>query len=256
MGIGYGAHGQTFFNCKSLREVVLHNGLIRIGHNAFRDCKSLRSVELPSTVTEISKGAFSFCSSLRDVVLNEGVQKIEAFTFKECRSLESITIPSTVIEIDTAFRCSSLREIIILNDEIIMLDEAFLGCDDLERFKFPSLWTRLNNIIRAGQRGMEAKLDDITALEWRGGELTIPAVIREIEKQWGMETLAEVDKEKLDEIVRLIVYHEKKEATTLFELALWKVNIYKADISSPTDRAACRIEVPGPVKDTILQYLK
>ena len=45
-----------------------------------------------------------------------------------------------------------------------------------------------------------------------------------------------------------------KEATTLFELALWKEKINQAE-GIPINRNACRIEVPGPVKDTILLYL-
>jgi len=53
----------------------------------------------------------------------------------------------------------------------------------------------------------------------------------------------------------LIVYYEMKEAATLFELALWKARIDQADMSNPADRMASRIEVPGPVKGTILQYL-
>ena len=46
-----------------------------------------------------------------------------------------------------------------------------------------------------------------------------------------------------------------KEATTLFELALWKAKIDRATGISTGNRVACRIEVPGPVKETILQYL-
>mmetsp|Transcript_23056 Transcript_23056/g.37657 ORF Transcript_23056/g.37657 Transcript_23056/m.37657 type:complete len:114 (+) Transcript_23056:33-374(+) len=43
-------------------------------------------------------------------------------------------------------------------------------------------------------------------------------------------------------------------ATTLFELALWK---YKIDQSGASvDCEACRVEVPGSVKDTIFQYLE
>ena len=50
-------------------------------------------------------------------------------------------------------------------------------------------------------------------------------------------------------------YYELKDATTTFELALWKFNLDQADASNITNRAAHRLDVPGPVKDTILQYL-
>ena len=59
----------------------------------------------------------------------------------------------------------------------------------------------------------------------------------------------------LDKIVDLIVYYEMKEATIIVELALWKAKIDQTDENNPADRDVCRIEVPGPVKDAILQYL-
>lgn len=43
------------------------------------------------------------------------------------------------------------------------------------------------------------------------------------------------------------------EATTLFELALWKAKIDEAE--EPVDRQACRVEMPGPVKETTFAYL-
>ena len=59
----------------------------------------------------------------------------------------------------------------------------------------------------------------------------------------------------LGRIIRLVSYYELKEATSTFELALWKSKLDQADVTDPTNRNAYRIDVPGPVKDTILQYL-
>ena len=126
----------------------------------------------------------------------------------------------------------------------------------LERFKFTSVSTRLNDTVQAGQTDIEAKMDSIPAVEWRGGELGIPAIHREIENISGrVDTLVEADKEKLNKIVRLVRYYEIKEATTMFELALWKARIDQAGDAND-NRNAHRIEVPGPVKDHILQYLR
>ena len=144
----------------------------------------------------------------------------------------------------------------IHNEEVQIDDKSFLGCSSLERFKFPGFSTRLNNVIQAGQTDIEAKLDDIPAIEWRDGELGIPSVRRTVENSWGREKIAiDFDREKLAKIVGLIAYYERKEATTLFELALWSSNMYVVDITNPANRGAYRIEVPGPVKETVLQYL-
>lgn len=196
---------------------------------------------------------------MEEVVLNEGLKKIGGNVFHDCSSLERIIIPSTVIEIGkfAFWNCTSLREVVIERYEGVQYgDNVFRECSSLERFSFPRLSTRLDDVIQVGQRGIGAKMDDIPAVEWRSGELVIPAIHRRKRMPWGMETVVDIDKEKLDKVERLIAYYEMKEATTLFELALWKVKIDQTNGDSAIDRGARRIEVPGPVKDTILQYTR
>ena len=249
----------AFYACNSLREVVLNDGIKEFGYSVFAFCTPLQSITIPSTVDDICDFAFCSCRNLNEIVLNEGIQRIGRYTFHECSSLRSIKLPSAVVEIEQyAFsECTGLRDVIIHNEGVQIGDQSFYNCTSLERFKFPGLSTRLDNIIQAGQRGIEAKMDDIQAVEWRGEGLVIPIVRQEIENQWGgVNTLVEVDKEKLYKVDGLISYHEMKEATTLFELALWKARIGHEDTSNPSDHAAYRTEVPGPIKDTILQYLR
>ena len=59
----------------------------------------------------------------------------------------------------------------------------------------------------------------------------------------------------LDKVIALIAYYEMKEATTILELALWKAKMDQAQGKLIEDRGVYRIDVPGPVKDAILQYL-
>ena len=255
--IGTGA----FRDCSSLREVVLNEGLEKIWGHAFEKCTSLQNITIPSTVDEIGSSAFFSCTHLQNALLKDGIKRIQTGAFEWCTSLESITIPSTVIEIGKfAFNtCRRLREVALHNEEVQIDDKAFTSCLSLRRFKFPRLYTRLDNVIRAGQRAIEAKMDDISEVEWRR-ELVIPVIRREVQRSpfrgGGVETLVDVDKEKLNKVKGLISYYEIKEAITMFELALWKAKIDRADISNPADRGACRIEVPGPVKDAILQCLQ
>ena len=42
----------------------------------------------------------------------------------------------------------------------------------------------------------------------------------------------------------------------MFELALWKFKLDQVDEANPIPRKKCRMDVPGPVKDIILQYLR
>jgi len=249
----------AFQNCRSLREVVLNEGLKMIGCHVFDGCTALESITIPTTVDDINASAFMGCTHLQTVVLKEGIKRIKTDAFGECTSLRSVELPSTISKISqNAFRsCRTLREVVIHNEEIQIDDKAFIRCSSKARFKFPSLSTRINNIIQVGHPNIKAKINDIPAVEWRGGELIIPVKKTRAHLGLGSETLIKVDEEKLTKVKGLIVFYEVvKEAIIIFELALWKSRIDQADLSSPSDRRAYRIEVPGPAKDTILQYLR
>ncbi len=58
----------------------------------------------------------------------------------------------------------------------------------------------------------------------------------------------------LGQIDRLIAYYELKEATTLLELAMWKAKMDQSE-ENLINRDEYRIDIPSPVKNTILQYL-
>jgi len=251
----------AFYCCNSLREVVLAEGLKKIGESLFRSCRALESITLPSTVTEIGESAFANCRNLQEVVLHENLQKIGREAFSGCSTLERFTVPSkvTCIEKETFKGCSNLREVKLHDGIWTMGDDVFVNCHLLDGLLLASTSTRLSNIVSAGQVEIETKIDVIInnvfpgvwrPLVRRGSELSIYPEIQGLSLNWS------TIKQCINRIVGLITYYEVREATTLFELALWKSKIDQADISSPSsDRGAYRVEVPGPVKDTVLQYL-
>ena len=251
----------SFSSCSSLKDITLNEGLKKIGTKAFHHCSSLQSITLPSTLIDTGITVFACCINLKQVVLKEGLQTINACAFYGCESLESISLPSTLTKIrsESFRRCNNLRVVEFHGIVQKIGKDAFANCQSLERFAFPRLSTRLQNIIQTGHWSeVEGKIDEIRGLvQRRGSEIFIfaadmssAALARWSDSNW--DTI----KESLERIIKLITYYEKKESTTLFELALWKANLDQAsEMSSDVTREACRIEVPGPVKDVILQYL-
>ena len=84
-------------------------------------------------------------------------------------------------------------------------------------------------------------------VQWESNELFVSTL--ETWQNWN-ET-----KKDLGRITQLVSYYELKDATTTFELALWKSKLDQEDVTDTTNRTVYRIDVPGPVKDTMLQYL-
>ena len=255
----------AFHGCEQLKKVELNVGLLKIGTLAFYGCSSLQSIKLPSTVIEIGDRAFLGCSNLEEVVLNEGLEKIGCSAFQECTTLGRITIPSTVLVVSKHAFCSChyLREV-VLHESIRIEKHSFSDCRSFEMLSFPSISTRLDKIIRAGHYPrVEAKIDKVRgAVERRGSDMFLPVEAMKIPHRTNIgsfgASIANFDckpiKDSLDKIVRRIRYYEVNETTTLLELALWKFNIDRDD-NKQENHEACRIDVPGPVKETILQYL-
>ena len=245
----------AFRNCKQLREVVFSDGLQKIGYAAFYYCTSLSiiSLPLPSTLVEIGIAAFYKCYNLREVIFNDGLQKIGASACWNCTSLQRLTLPSTVTEIGNgAFRyCSNLREVVLHGLPREIGRNAFLNCTSLERFTFPTISSRLDTLIQTGHwEEIENEVDEVRGVvERSGSELFVSSEAMEGGRNWNRV------KQSLDKIVRLISYYELKEATSIFELALWKFKLDQVDKANPIPRKKCRMDVPGPVKDIILQYL-
>ena len=99
---------------------------------------------------------------------------------------------------------------------------------------------------------IENELNEVRGVlvERRGGEL----IVLSTPAMRGGRNWKRV-REDLEKIIRLISYYELKEATSTFELALWKFKLDQVDKANPIPRKKCRMDVPGPVKDIILQYL-
>lgn len=74
---------RAFAECSELTEVILSDGLIKIGQNAFDKCSGLTNIAIPASVEEIQREAFKGSKAL-SVVLPHTVQKIGQDAMKDC----------------------------------------------------------------------------------------------------------------------------------------------------------------------------
>ncbi|MCD8396696.1 MAG: leucine-rich repeat domain-containing protein [Lachnospiraceae bacterium] len=89
----------SFVLCSNLTSISIPNSVTSIGRYAFTGCSSLTSITIPDSVTEIGDYAFYSCTSLSAVSLGSGLTSIGMAAFLDCDSLTSITVPKSVTEI-------------------------------------------------------------------------------------------------------------------------------------------------------------
>lgn len=77
-------------------EVVIAEGITKIGKEAFANQKDISTITFPKTVKQIGDNAFDGCTRLEEISSLERVTSIGTGAFANCSSLTNITIPSGV----------------------------------------------------------------------------------------------------------------------------------------------------------------
>lgn len=81
---------------KTLRKIIIGEGITTVGEYAFDQCGFIEKVSLPSSVTNIKEYAFSDCTSLKSIFIPNGVVEIGSRVFYGCDNLAEIHIASSV----------------------------------------------------------------------------------------------------------------------------------------------------------------
>jgi hypothetical protein len=90
---------KTFYECKSLKTIVIPDTVGKISEEAFFGCENIENVIFPSSITDIWNGAFKNCLKLKSITFPLYVKNINQESFMNCTSLTSVCFinPNTKI---------------------------------------------------------------------------------------------------------------------------------------------------------------
>ena len=123
----------AFHRCGRLKEVVLNEGLLRIGPSAFTPDTHLWRVNLPESLTELGESAFFGCDALTEIRLPSRLAEISQAAFGGC-GLRALRVPHTVKRIGYgAFAlCRDLKTVFVENGVEEIGGTAFAECPHLK----------------------------------------------------------------------------------------------------------------------------
>ena len=113
----YTSRDSVFYQNDKIKEIVLSNGITRLGDSLFYHCSNAETVSLPATLTSIGDSAFA----QEDAVINDTA------------GLTSVTIPQAVTAIQShAFYHTAITEVVVPASVKTWGKYVFSGCAKLK----------------------------------------------------------------------------------------------------------------------------
>eukprot|EP00984_Skeletonema_dohrnii_P018930 scaffold8973_cov75-Skeletonema_dohrnii-CCMP3373.AAC.2 len=127
---------RAFLGHRNIKEVICHDGVVRVGEEAFSGCISLRRVIMPG-IEVVEREAFWSCDALTDVECGK-LEIIGDSAFTYCKSLRSINLPSAkIVEACAFIDCKALANVKFGKELESIGSSAFANCYALERIAIP-----------------------------------------------------------------------------------------------------------------------
>ena len=196
--------GALYLDGKQITNLVIPDGVKRIGYYAFYNYKTLKSVTIPSSVEYVGERAFENCTAIENVyiedlaawcdiyfgrfcgtsnpmmygadlylnnkivenlIIPDGVERIYGYAFTGAESLKSVTVPESVLGIDQyAFADCTELSSIKLPDTL-----AYMGAQAFYNTKYYNITTNWKNgILYVGNYLTNAK-KNVTAVVVKEG---------------------------------------------------------------------------------------
>lgn len=159
----YTVYADTFKGCLGLRNVTLSEGVASIGTCAFQDCRNVK-IDVPSSVIDISSGAFWNCSGELEInskivendyeKRNDGYAECGYEDWLLCADFSKIVLGENITKIgnyalggkDLSTDTDALKEVVINGKVTSIGDGAFENCSELTEITIPESVTSIGKV--------------------------------------------------------------------------------------------------------------
>lgn len=171
------ATGEAPWSSCTVKNVIVEDGITRIGANAFSFCKTLQTITIPANV-DVDEVAFAGCEAIAELnvtttqpqqmrsrpavilkdcigdvrfIVQDGIT-LPQYAFSECHGLTSIKIEGNLKETPFYgfFYCSKLRTVELPDSLTRIGSNSFSNCDSLETIKIPDNVTTISDSAFSG----------------------------------------------------------------------------------------------------------
>lgn len=141
---------KAFYNCKTLKTVIIPKSVKTIRENAFDGCSMLEEVKILPGVTKLGKFAFYRCSSLKNITIPETVKEVEVGCFHGCSSIETAEIHSSLIGEHMFYGCKNLKNVKIGKEVVQIKYDAFSDCSSIVSLAIPQTVKNIKELYFSG----------------------------------------------------------------------------------------------------------
>ena len=129
----------AFKGADKIKEIILPEGLKKIGDEAFSWDDGLLRISIPDSVETIGAKAFYQCTNLTQITLPSHLKTINTLAFGNCYKLTSIVVPEGAIGIqdEAFFSCSQLKYVYLPSTLQFIGEGVFHSCIALENVVIP-----------------------------------------------------------------------------------------------------------------------
>ncbi len=130
--------GSIFSGCKSLKKVIIAEGITSIGELAFFNSTSIEEIVIPNSVTSIEGYAFRSCTALTSITIPKGVESIGSFAFNSCTNLTEVNIKATSVPTGVANMFDNCSSSLVI----------YVPTASVSAYKSASVWSNFSNQIQ------------------------------------------------------------------------------------------------------------